>query len=82
MVVYNYNENSSYHRTSIRSYFRNISIQTEHTIINKKSAFYEDGKRQKERFDNNDLVDQLEAKIRAKASVLDESQRIDIKLKD
>ena len=49
---------------------------------NKKSAVYEDGKRQKERFDNNDLVDKLEAKIRAKASVLDDSQRIDIKLKD
>ena len=49
---------------------------------NKKSAFYEDGKRQKERFDNNDLVDQLEAKIRAKASTLDEANRIDVKVKD
>ncbi|MCE0493172.1 flavodoxin-dependent (E)-4-hydroxy-3-methylbut-2-enyl-diphosphate synthase [Vibrio salinus] len=45
---------------------------------NKKSAFYEDGKRQKERFDNHDLVNQLEAKIRAKASILDESNRIDV----
>ena len=49
---------------------------------NKKSAFYEDGKRQKERFDNDDLVNQLEAKIRAKASVLDQANRIDIKQED
>ncbi|CRZ46901.1 4-hydroxy-3-methylbut-2-en-1-yl diphosphate synthase [Vibrio cholerae] len=46
---------------------------------NKKSAFYEDGVRQKERFDNDDLVAQLEAKIRAKAARLDEKNRIDIK---
>ncbi|CAM3086782.1 flavodoxin-dependent (E)-4-hydroxy-3-methylbut-2-enyl-diphosphate synthase [Vibrio diazotrophicus] len=45
---------------------------------NKKSAFYEDGVRQKERFDNDDLVAQLEAKIRAKASMLDEKSRINI----
>ncbi len=45
---------------------------------NKKSAFYEDGQRQKERFDNDNLVDQLEAKIRAKASMLDNDKRIDI----
>ncbi|WP_165310483.1 flavodoxin-dependent (E)-4-hydroxy-3-methylbut-2-enyl-diphosphate synthase [Vibrio ziniensis] len=45
---------------------------------NKKSAFYEDGVRQKERFDNDDLVAQLEAKIRAKASMLDEKNRINI----
>ena len=45
---------------------------------NKKSAFYEDGVRQKERFDNDDLVNQLEAKIRAKASILDEKNRIDV----
>lgn len=45
---------------------------------NNKSAFYEDGKRQKERFDNDDLVAKLEAKIRAKASMLDEKQRIDV----
>ncbi|MEZ8045549.1 flavodoxin-dependent (E)-4-hydroxy-3-methylbut-2-enyl-diphosphate synthase [Vibrio sp. 10N.237.312.C02] len=44
----------------------------------RKSAFYEDGKRQKERFDNDDLVDKLEAKIRAKASVLDKANRIDV----
>ena len=45
---------------------------------NKKSAFYEDGVRQKERFDNDDLVAQLEAKIRAKAAMLDEKNRINI----
>jgi (E)-4-hydroxy-3-methylbut-2-enyl-diphosphate synthase len=45
---------------------------------NKKSAFYEDGVRQKERFDNDNLVSQLEAKIRAKASILDQKNRIDI----
>lgn len=45
---------------------------------NKKSAFYEDGKRQKERFDNENVIDQLEAKIRAKASMLDSKNRIDI----
>ena len=44
----------------------------------RKGAFYEDGKRLKERFDNDDLVDKLEAKIRAKASVLDEANRIDV----
>jgi (E)-4-hydroxy-3-methylbut-2-enyl-diphosphate synthase len=43
-----------------------------------KSAFYEDGKRQKERFDNQDLIDQLEAKIRAKAAMLDSKNRIDV----
>ncbi|TDB61067.1 flavodoxin-dependent (E)-4-hydroxy-3-methylbut-2-enyl-diphosphate synthase [Photorhabdus khanii] len=43
-----------------------------------KSGFYEDGVRQKERLDNADMIDQLEAKIRAKASMLDENKRIDI----
>ncbi|XGW49610.1 flavodoxin-dependent (E)-4-hydroxy-3-methylbut-2-enyl-diphosphate synthase [Haemophilus influenzae] len=33
---------------------------------NKKSGYYLDGERQKERFDNEDIVNQLEAKIRAK----------------
>lgn len=42
------------------------------------SAFYEDGKRLKERLDNNDLIDKLEAKIRAKASILDAEKRITI----
>jgi (E)-4-hydroxy-3-methylbut-2-enyl-diphosphate synthase len=41
-----------------------------------KSGFYEDGVRQRERFDNNDMIDQLEAKIRAKAALMDESKRI------
>jgi len=35
-----------------------------------KSGYYDDGVRQKERFDNKNLVDGLEAKIRAKASML------------
>lgn len=43
-----------------------------------KSALYEDGKRLKERLDNNDLVDQLEARIRAKAAVIEQAKRIDI----
>ncbi|ANS86210.1 flavodoxin-dependent (E)-4-hydroxy-3-methylbut-2-enyl-diphosphate synthase [Vibrio scophthalmi] len=47
-----------------------------------KSAFYEDGKRQKERLDNQDLVATLEAKIRAKAALMDESNRINIKVQD
>ncbi|MDD1792718.1 flavodoxin-dependent (E)-4-hydroxy-3-methylbut-2-enyl-diphosphate synthase [Enterovibrio makurazakiensis] len=45
---------------------------------NKRSAYYDDGIRQKERFDNDNLIDQLEAKIRAKASMLDENNRIDV----
>ena len=45
---------------------------------NKKSAFYEDGKRQKERFDNDNVIDQLESKIRAKAAMLDTNNRIEI----
>jgi (E)-4-hydroxy-3-methylbut-2-enyl-diphosphate synthase len=50
---------------------------------NKKSGFYLDGLRQKERFDNTDLVDQLEQRIRAKAHAMDarlnEKNQIDIK---
>jgi (E)-4-hydroxy-3-methylbut-2-enyl-diphosphate synthase len=41
-----------------------------------KSGFYEDGVRQKDRFDNEQMIDQLEAKIRAKAAIMDESKRI------
>lgn len=41
-----------------------------------KSGFYEDGVRQRERFDNELMIDQLEAKIRAKAAVMDQSKRI------
>ena len=37
---------------------------------NRKSGYYLDGKRQKERFDNEDMIDQLEAKIRAKAALM------------
>ena len=43
------------------------------------SGFYLDGKRQKERLSNDDLVDQLEKRIRAKASQLDESRKIESK---
>lgn len=46
----------------------------------KKSGFYEDGVRQKERFDNEQMIDQLEAKIRAKAAMMDESKRITVNL--
>ena len=42
------------------------------------SGFYLDGKRQRERLSNNDLVDQLEKRIRAKAALLDERNRIKI----
>ena len=41
-----------------------------------KSGYYDDGERQKERFDNDNIVDSLEAKIRAKASMM--ANRIDI----
>ena len=48
------------------------------------SGFYEDGIRQRERFANNELVDKLEQKIRAKvaakAAMLDEKNRIDVKV--
>ena len=42
------------------------------TGSNKKSGFYLDGIRQKERFDNTNLVDQLEHRIRAKAYAIEE----------
>ncbi|TCN81163.1 flavodoxin-dependent (E)-4-hydroxy-3-methylbut-2-enyl-diphosphate synthase [Shewanella fodinae] len=45
-----------------------------------KSGLYEDGVRQKERLDNTDLVDALEARIRAKAAML--AQRIDVKAEE
>jgi (E)-4-hydroxy-3-methylbut-2-enyl-diphosphate synthase len=41
---------------------------------------YEDGVRQKERLDNTDLVDALEARIRAKAAML--AQRINVKAEE
>lgn len=43
-----------------------------------KSGFYEDGVRQKDRFNNEKMIDQLEAKIRAKASMLDVNKRIEV----
>ncbi len=49
------------------------------TGSSKKSGYYLDGVRQKERFDNKQLVDQLEERIRAKAKLMDESAKIDIK---
>ena len=56
------------------------------TGSNKKSGYYLDGIRQKERFDNTDLVDQLEQRIRAKASAMDkrlaEQNQIDFKTVD
>jgi len=42
------------------------------TGSSKKSGYYLDGIRQKERFDNTDLVDQLEQRIRAKAHAMEE----------
>jgi len=56
------------------------------TGSSKKSGYYLDGIRQKERFDNTDLVDQLEQRIRAKAHAIDERQdeknKIDFKSVD
>ncbi|OOF50583.1 4-hydroxy-3-methylbut-2-en-1-yl diphosphate synthase [Rodentibacter genomosp. 1] len=43
---------------------------------NKKSGYYIDGERQKERFDNEDIINQLEAKIRAKIALQDPKNRI------
>ena len=43
---------------------------------NKKSGYYLNGERQKERFDNEDIVNQLEAKIRAKIAQQDPKNRI------
>lgn len=43
----------------------------------KKSGVYEDGVRQKERFDNDNLVDALETKIRARAALME--SRIPVK---
>lgn len=44
---------------------------------NRKSGYYDEGERQKERFDNDNLVDALEAKIRAKAQMME--NRISVK---
>ena len=47
---------------------------------NRMSALYENGERVG-RLDNNELLDQLEARIRAKASQLDQEKRIPITIK-
>lgn len=56
------------------------------TGSNKKSGFYLDGIRQKERFDNSDLVAQLEQRIRAKANAIEtrlkQANQIDFKSLD
>jgi (E)-4-hydroxy-3-methylbut-2-enyl-diphosphate synthase len=56
------------------------------TGSSKKSGYYLDGLRQKERFDNTNLVDQLEQRIRAKAHAIDErsaeKNKIEIKSVD
>jgi (E)-4-hydroxy-3-methylbut-2-enyl-diphosphate synthase len=56
------------------------------TGSSRKSGYYLDGLRQKERFDNTNLVDQLEQRIRAKARAMDErsaeKNKIDIKSVD
>ncbi|MBD1390804.1 flavodoxin-dependent (E)-4-hydroxy-3-methylbut-2-enyl-diphosphate synthase [Neiella sp. HB171785] len=44
----------------------------------KRSGFYEDGERQKERFDNDHLVDQLESRIRARLNRELPEHRIDV----
>lgn len=49
------------------------------TGSSKKSGYYLDGLRQKERFDNNNLVEQLETRIRAKAKLMDEKNQIAFK---
>ena len=40
-------------------------------------GLYEDGVR-KDRLDNSDMIDQLEARIRAKATMMDEAKRISV----
>ncbi|SNC58927.1 flavodoxin-dependent (E)-4-hydroxy-3-methylbut-2-enyl-diphosphate synthase [Sodalis endosymbiont of Henestaris halophilus] len=50
------------------------------TGSHKKSGFYEDGVRQRERFDNALMIDQLETRIRAKAAILEEKNRIAVNL--
>ncbi len=44
------------------------------------SGFYLDGKRQKDRLANDDLVNELERRIRAKAAQLDASRKIPVKV--
>ncbi len=51
------------------------------TGAHNKSGFYEDGVRQKERFDNDKMIEQLEAKIRARVSMI-EKNRINVSLRE
>lgn len=44
-----------------------------------KSSFYEDGVRQRDRFDNESIIDQLEARIRAKIAMIDEDNHLFVK---
>jgi (E)-4-hydroxy-3-methylbut-2-enyl-diphosphate synthase len=48
----------------------------------KKSSLYEDGIHLSERLDNDSMIDQLEAKIRSKAAMLDTDRCIDVKVKN
>lgn len=52
------------------------------TGSSKKSGFYIDGVRQRDRLDNNDLVDQLEQRIRKKAAIISTERQIDVKAVD
>jgi (E)-4-hydroxy-3-methylbut-2-enyl-diphosphate synthase len=52
------------------------------TGSSKKSGYYLDGIRQKERFDNTNLVDELEQRIRAKAKLIAEQQKQTIAIKE
>ena len=45
-------------------------------MVIRKVAINLDGERQKERFDNDAIIDQLEAKIRAKVAQQDPKNRI------
>ncbi len=49
---------------------------------NRKSAFYEDGIRQKERLDNEDMINQLEQRIRSKVAMMDQNNRINVQQLD
>jgi (E)-4-hydroxy-3-methylbut-2-enyl-diphosphate synthase len=52
------------------------------TGANRMSGLYEDGVRQKERLDNSDLIDKLEAKIRAKVAKVAPENQIEIRSVD
>ncbi|WP_395480214.1 flavodoxin-dependent (E)-4-hydroxy-3-methylbut-2-enyl-diphosphate synthase [Candidatus Curculioniphilus buchneri] len=47
-----------------------------------KSSLYEDGMHQHERFNNETITEQLEARIRAKATILDKKNRISYHFKE